>query len=277
MNILPILNFHGVSKTFTARKNNTQMPKQDTVTYFSDLKADLYRISSKKQIPAVILIHGGFWSKGDRTELSDFATKLAKNDFLAMTVDYHLLPKYSQQAQTNDITNAIWWLRENSKKFGINPNKIGIIGLSAGGYHAAWVATHDKINSNGTRSIPNAAISVCGPWDLTNVPENSVKLVEEFCAGVAQSNSSPLYAMSKSMPPVLLIHGDADEIVPVSQSISAYKKLKLLHCKCHLAVIPNGGHIFPQDGNYLKAMKISINFLKRVFSKAISCGKSQVI
>lgn len=127
-----------------------------TLPYSSELQSDLFSTISKKQVPAVILIHGGYWSIGNRKELSDFATKLANNGFLAMTIDYHLLPQYRQPTQTNDITNAIWWLRENSKKFGINPNKIGVVGISAGGYLAAWAGTHDEINSNGTHSCPNS-------------------------------------------------------------------------------------------------------------------------
>lgn len=237
-----------------------------TITYSSGLQADLFSIHSKKPIPAVILIHGGYWSAGNRKELSDFATKLAKNGFLAMTVDYHLLPQYSQQVQTNDIIDAVWWLRENSKQLGINPSKIGVVGLSSGGYLAAWAATHDKINSNGLHSIPNAAVSLYGPWDLTKEAEKEasqdlVKLVERFCSGQNRKTASPLYAISNSMPPVLLIHGDADKIVPVSQSINAYKKLKLLHCKCKLVIVHKDGHCFPNTKSYFNAMNISTKFL----------------
>ena len=239
-----------------------------TVTYATDLQADIFKIPIKKIVPAVILIHGGYWSAGNRSELSDFATKLAQNGFLAMTIDYHLLPKYSQTKQTEDITNAIWWLRENNEELGINSSKIGVVGLSSGGYLAAWAATHDRVNSKGTHSIPNAVVSLYGPWDLTNsgiskVPESN-QLVEQFCAGQDREAVSPLYVISYPMPPVLLIHGDADKIVPVSQSINAYNKLKSLHCKCKLIIVHNDGHCFPNTPSYFNAMNHSVKFLNKV-------------
>lgn len=240
--------------------------KLQTVTYSCELQADLFSIPSKKIVPAVILIHGGYWTKGNREELSDFAAKLAEKGFLAMTIDHHLLPEYSQQTQTNDIINAIWWLRENSKRLGINPSKIGVVGISSGGYLAAWAATHDKVNLDGLHSLPNAAVSIYGPWDLSEdaekeVSQDLIKLVEKFCDGQNRKTVSPLYAISSLTPPMLLIHGDADKIVPVSQSINAYNKLKSSHCKCKLVIAHNNGHCFPNTKSYFNAMNISIKFL----------------
>lgn len=239
-----------------------------TITYATDLQADLFKIPAKKLVPAVILIHGGYWSAGNRTELSDFASKLAQNGFLAMTIDYHLLPKYSQAKQTGDITDAMWWLRENSEKLGVDSSRIGVVGISSGAYLAAWAITHDKCNSNGTHSRPNAMVSLYGPWDLTNsgineVPE-SVPLVEQFCAGQDRNVLSPLYSISYPMPPVLLIHGDADKIVPMSQSINAYKQIKSVHGKCKLIIVHNDGHCFPNTYSYFSAMTHSVKFLSHI-------------
>lgn len=239
-----------------------------TVNYTNDLKADLFRIPSDKEVPAVILIHGGYWSAGSRKELSDFAAKLANKGYLAMTIDYHLLPKYKQATQTEDATKAIWWLRENSKKLGVNPNKIGVVGVSAGGYLAAWTATHDK-ERNGTHSRPNAVISVCGPWDLSKeaekeISKNGIKLVKAFCKGEDRKLASPQYSITSSVPPVLLIHGDADTTVPVSQSIKAHKQLQAQHCNSELIIVPNDKHIAPNSPTYFIAIDKSIDFLDKI-------------
>jgi len=239
-----------------------------TITYATNLQADLFKIPTTKIVPAVVLIHGGYWSMGNRSELADFAEKLAKNGFLAMTIDYRLLPKYSQAAQTEDITNAIWWLRENSEKLGVDPSRVGVVGLSSGGYLAAWAITHDKCDSKGIHSRPNAMVGLYGPWDLTNsgikkVPESN-QLVEQFCAGQDRKTLSPLYSISYPMPPVLLIHGDADKIVPVSQSINAYKQIKSVHGKCKLIIVHNDGHCFPNTDSYFNAMNHSVKFLNHV-------------
>lgn len=240
-----------------------------TATYYSDLQADLFSLPSEQQMPSVIIIHGGYWMRGDKKELSDFAAKLAENGYLVMNINYHLLPKYTQQAQTDDITNAIWWLRENSETLGINPSKIGVVGISSGGYLTAWAATHDSVNKNGTHSLPNAAVSLYGPWDLTKeaekeIPEDSVKLVESFCAGQDRQIASPLYSISSSVPPVLLVHGDADKIVPVSQSLHAYQKLKEDHCDCKLVIVHKAGHCFPQTKSYFNAINMSVKFFNKV-------------
>lgn len=240
-----------------------------SVTYYKDLNADLFSTESSKPMPAVILIHGGYWSAGKRQELSDFATKLVKNGYLAMTVDYHLLPQYGQKEQATDVTNAIWWLRENSKTLKINPSKIGVVGISAGGYHVAWLATHDEINKNGIHSRPNAAVSICGPWDLSkdaekNMSIDSLKVLESFCTGCDRTTASPQSSISSSVPPMLIIHGDADTIVPVSQSINAYRKLKTEHCNSKLVIVHNQNHYFPNTPSYFNAMDKSIKFLNKV-------------
>lgn len=241
--------------------------KPQTVSYESGLQADLFKLHKKKTVPAVILIHGGYWQAGKRYELNDFANKLAKKGFLAMTIDYHLLPKYNQTVQTDDITNAIWWLRENSKTLGVDPSRIGVVGISSGGYLAAWASTHDKCNINGTHSRPNAMVSLYGPWDLTDsgikeVPE-SIPLVEKFCAGQDRKNASPLYSITYPMPPVLLIHGDADKIVPFSQSVNACKQIRLVHGKCKFIIVHNDGHCFVNTPSYFNAMNHSIKFLSQ--------------
>lgn len=254
------LSFHSFSES---KEINIQIK---TVNYADGLQADLFKISSKKLAPAVILIHGGYWCGGTRKDLSDFATKLAKNGYVAMNVDYHILPQYNQKFQTTDITDAIWWLRGNSKKLGINPSKIAVVGISSGAYLAAWAATHDKINSKKIHSRPNAVVSLYGPWNLTDEAEKgicqeSVKLVKQFCAGEDRKTASPLYSISPATPPVLLVHGSADTIVPASQSIEAYEKLKSQHCKCKLVIEPDVGHCCPNTESYFNAIKISINFL----------------
>lgn len=239
-----------------------------TVDYTNDLQADLYSVPSAKEVPAVILIHGGYWSAGSRKELSDFAAMLADKGYLAMTIDYHLLPKYKQATQTEDATKAILWLRENSKKLGVNPNKIGVVGISAGGYLAAWTATHDKESPNGIHSRPNAVVSVCGPWNLSKevekeISKDAAKLVKAFCQGEDRKLASPQYSITSSVPPVLLIHGDADKIVPVSQSINAHKQLQAQHCNSELIIVPNDNHISPNTPTYSIAMNKSIDFLDR--------------
>lgn len=110
-------------------------------------KADLYfplEMSADKRRPAVVIIHGGGWSGGKRDAAREIniGSTLARNGYIGMSIDYKL--SYDKQAvwATNlwDCKTAVRWLRVNAEKLGIDPDRIGVIGASAGGRPAAMVA-----------------------------------------------------------------------------------------------------------------------------------------
>lgn len=96
---------------------------------------------AKQTRPAVLLIHGGGWKSGDKSQNYDQAIKLAENGYVAITVEYRMSLEAKYPAAVLDVKAAVQWIRKNAKKYHINPNQIAAMGFSAGGQLAALLAT----------------------------------------------------------------------------------------------------------------------------------------
>ncbi len=109
-------------------------------------KADLYlpKLEKGQRAPAVLMIHGGGWSGGDKRAGREIniGTNLALKGFVAMSIDYALSRNGSVTWPQNlhDCKTAVRWLRKNADRLQIDPDRIGVIGGSAGGHLAAMVA-----------------------------------------------------------------------------------------------------------------------------------------
>ena len=112
---------------------------REAISYASresgDLKADLY-LPNVALAPAIVLIHGGGWIRGKRTEMNNIAKTLAKHGYAVLNIDYRLAPEHRFPAQIEDCRQAVKWLRDNAKNLGIDANKIGSFGYSAGAHLA---------------------------------------------------------------------------------------------------------------------------------------------
>ncbi|MCE9564575.1 MAG: alpha/beta hydrolase [Planctomycetes bacterium] len=124
--------------------------------------------------PAVVVIHGGGWSAGDRGQGAFIAELQAQAGYVAATIDYRLAPAHRFPAQIEDCKASVRWLRANAKKYKIDPERIGAIGFSAGGHLACLLGTttkDDGFDGDGgsaeQSSAVRAVVSVAGPTDLT--------------------------------------------------------------------------------------------------------------
>ncbi|MDX1695938.1 MAG: alpha/beta hydrolase, partial [Ketobacteraceae bacterium] len=148
--------------------------------------------------PAVVIIHGGSFSGGDMIELAAYADEAVKRDYVAVNINYRLLPadedatNYSWPAALQDVKCAIRYVRANAGSFNIDVNRIGVMGHSAGGYLAtmlgltgqADVAAFDDVGQYPGRDDSVAAlVSIAAPLDLIDAYEhlrNTVILDPEF-------------------------------------------------------------------------------------------------
>ncbi|GAB3940799.1 hypothetical protein GCM10028805_03160 [Spirosoma harenae] len=97
--------------------------------------------TSEKVHPAIILIHGGGWRSGDRSHNNPLAGQLAAKGFVSMPVEYRLSTEALYPAGVQDVKAAIRWVRANARQYAIDPNRIAVLGFSAGGQLAALVGT----------------------------------------------------------------------------------------------------------------------------------------
>lgn len=105
----------------------------------------------KDKLPAVILIHGGGWRSGNKSMQHPMAAELAANNYIAVTVEYRLSPEAKYPAGIFDLKNAVKWIRRNAPDYGINENKIVVLGCSAGGTLSVLLG-----NTNGNKKFEEA-------------------------------------------------------------------------------------------------------------------------
>ncbi|MCG6155010.1 SMP-30/gluconolactonase/LRE family protein [Rubinisphaera margarita] len=138
------------------------------------LLADLFVPTAASQNPAVIVVHGGGWVKGDKTKFRAMAIALAERGYTTMAIEYRLGGEEKFPAASHDCSAAVRFLRAHAEQFRINPDQIGAIGGSAGGHLVGLMATGSDVSelqgSGGWNDQPSrlqAAIVMAGPLEMT--------------------------------------------------------------------------------------------------------------
>ncbi len=212
-----------------------------------ELKLDLYEPASrKKPVPALVFIHGGGWSGGDRAVYKYYTVIYAQKGYVAATISYRFSGEAPFPAQLEDAACAVRWLRANAAAHGIDPEKIAIIGGSAGGHLAMMVGYSgdgkglERTGGNaGVSSRVQAVVDCYGPYDLTTPFAQKADVVRKLVGGKSYAEAPDLYRkaspsslISKDAPPTLILHGTLDETVPIEQSDALAARLKELGVPC---------------------------------------------
>jgi acetyl esterase/lipase len=211
--------------------------------------------------PAVLWIHGGGWEMGDKNGNSG-AKFLANEGFVTASLSYRLSGESPFPAAIEDCKCAIRFLRKNALNYGINPDRIGVAGSSAGGHLAELVATADRnAGLEGTGGWQNvsskvqAVTSYYGVSDFTaRFPRETDQFIEKFLRGTEKEKAqlyrkaSPIFYVSKDDPPLLIVHGDKDNSVPFDQSVRMIEAYRRLGLHVELIAVKNAGHDFEQIG-----------------------------
>jgi len=220
-----------------------------------------------KAMPAVIRIHGGAWAQGarglpDNPAADKLCTALAQHGYFVADIQYRLAPANKFPAAVQDCKCAVRWLRENAGKLSVDADHIGAVGSSAGGHLALMLACADDKSLEGSgghaaaSSRIQAACSWYGPTDFmaAETPDLFRKGVAGWVGGTLEQErdqfrqASPISYVSKDSPPILLIHGEQDLAVPISQSEAMLAKLKAAGAEATLLRVKNAGHDFKANG-----------------------------
>lgn len=219
------------------------------------------------RLPALVWIHGGGWETGDkRGGFSDtFGPMLAAAGFVFVSVNYRLSDQAIFPAQLHDVKAAVRWVRANAGALGIDPERIGVWGHSAGGHLTALVGTTGDLpelegesGTPGVSSRVQAAMPLSPATDFRVIPPGwpyveprraTEKLVggplEERAELVRMAN--PSTHAGPGMPPFQIVHGAADGVVPVEQAIALYEALVAAKCDVSLEVLPGADHWFASE------------------------------
>lgn len=229
------------------------------VTYCSvngiDLKMDVYYPKTITP-PSVglIYIHGGGWTGGDKDEgigMSDML-ELNARGYVTFSINYRLAPQTKIQNQIEDVKCAVRSIRANAAHYGIDPKKIGAWGSSAGGHLVSLLGTaDDKEFASGMyldqSSRVQAVTDMFGPTDLEKLIGNNARAADGLFGVKAMTDSivanlNPIRHVSKDDPPFLIMHGDQDTVVPLSQSQIFYEALKAGGVNVSFIVVKNAEH-----------------------------------
>lgn len=209
--------------------------------------------------PAVLCIHGGGFRAGNRESYDRLVLRLAEEGYVTATVTYRLAPKYQFPAAVHDVKAAVRFLRAHAKDYGIDPDRIGVTGGSAGGHLAQFLAVTggvDQFEGEGNPGVSSrvaCVVNVYGPSDFTKSYGKSVDAAQVLplwlggdltTALPKHIQSSPLNWVTPEAAPTLCIHGTEDKYVAHEQAVWMVDRLKSCGVEAELLTLPGAGHGF---------------------------------
>jgi len=209
-----------------------------------NLRCDVYRPPTDASgRAAVLVIHGGGWQEGDRSQLQGYATQLARRGLVAVACEYRLSGEAHWPAQREDVATVLRWMRDAKDDLGIDPQRIAALGVSAGGHLALMLAAEQAVA---------AVVALYPPARLAPGEEGDAAslLLGPGANAEAFRQASPLIQVRTGFPPTLLIHGDADDLVPAQDSIDLYRRLRELGSAAELHVFSGAPHAFDVEPDY---------------------------
>ncbi|MEH7117778.1 alpha/beta hydrolase [Neobacillus vireti] len=246
------------------------------------LMADLYLPKDKNEpVPVIIWLHGGGWRFGDRKLGPDFTRFFASKGFAMVSIDYHLSDESIFPAPLYDVKTAVRWVKTIAGEYGIDANKVGLWGSSAGGHLAALAVTTENNQFIGESPLyPNmtsevqAVVIGYGPIDFLQIDEQreldgireqdpeSVQIPKDKKTSDPDSfeslflgapilecpervrEANPMTYAKSGLPPTLIMHGLSDIAVPARQSELFYQSLAAKGNEVSLYLIKGLGHGF---------------------------------
>lgn len=204
---------------------------------------------------AILLLHGGGWMNGDRSQLRGYGIQLARYGFVCVCSEYRLSGESAWPAQAHDVKAALRWLRANAARLGVDPARICVSGNSAGAHLALMLGALRDGELEGDGGNPGvssqcaAVVAIYPPTQLrVTHPEDPIgRLLGGNVAREIEDEASPLAYARADFPPTMLIHGNADTIVPVQASFEMYGALAKAGASVELHIYDGVPHAFDTD------------------------------
>jgi acetyl esterase/lipase len=247
-----------------------------------ELALDLYLPDhAPSSVPLVVWVHGGAWRTGSKADSP--VARLVGRGYAAASVGYRLSQEATFPAQIHDCKAAVRWLRARARRYGLNPERVGAWGASAGGHLVALLGTSERIEAlegeEGVLGYSSAVQAVCdffgptdflhmddlrgeNPHDAPDSPESQLLggPIREHPDRVAFAN--PITYVRAGVPPFLIVHGDQDRTVLPNQSEMLHRALLEVGGEVTYHVVHGAGHGF---GSAPAAQRAEIDALVDAF------------
>jgi acetyl esterase/lipase len=260
-----------------------QVEIQENVVFGStgerDLHCDIYFPPLKKTaMPSILLLHGGAWFRGDKSQLKAYAIQLARYGFVCVCSEYRLLGEAIWPAQIFDAKAAVRWMRANANTLSIDPEKICVSGNSAGGHLAlvlggsAGLAELEGVGGNAEFSSSVKAVSAIyapGEIKIEHNPMIIGALLGKDAGIKEELQASPSTYVNDVYPPTILVHGSKDELVPHESSWRLYHLMEEHNVPAELHLYQGLPHAFDMNRDYYRqiADMITLFFNRHVVNK----------
>lgn len=231
---------------------------------------DIYQPQQgKAPRPVLMQIHGGSWTSGQKSDGMSYidAPVLLERGFVVVSIDYRMAPQFQFPTMIEDTKCAVRYLRANAARYGIDPQRIGVWGNSAGGHLASLLGTADPSAGFDSgqyleqSSRVQAVVDINGPADLAALLRGATgaRVLAFENTPAALQNASPVTYISPDDPPFLILHGDSDATVPLKQSQDFNTKLLAGGVESRLVVIKNASHLFEPVGGDIVPSRAEIS------------------
>jgi acetyl esterase len=241
------------------------------------LTLDVHVPDGSGLFPAAILVHGGGWVAGDKQQYITYLFQpLSDAGFAWFSINYRLAPQFKFPSDAEDVEQAVRWVKANAAKYRVDPDRIALIGESAGGHLVSYVGARQQ---PGTRVA--AVVSMYGVHDFISAAiawkPIPTEILQLFGVSAVDADSaprlikaSPVTYIKKDMPPFLLMHGSKDEDVPYQQSVEMCAKMRQAGARCELITLegaPHGMDHWEPHPEFLWYKKAIVDWLHKTLAK----------
>jgi len=206
---------------------------------------DIYRPDKAAgTLPVVVFFYGGSWDSGSKGEYLFAATSLARSGLLVVVPDYRLYPQVQYPRFLEDCATAVVWTTRHAAAYGGDPGNLFLMGHSAGAYNVAMLTLEPALlaAAGGSRDALRGTVTLAGPFDFLPLVDPEVKAV--FAPANADLTvTQPISHADGHNPPMLLLHGTADDTVYARNTTHLYDRIRAAGGPVEEKLYPDIGHI----------------------------------
>ena len=207
-------------------------------------RPDVGQPRTREAAPVVVIVYGGSWNSGRKEDYSFLGKAFAARGFVAMVIDYRLVPEVRFPKFLDDCALATHWAHTHAAAFGGDPQRVFLLGHSAGAYNAAMIALDGRyLTAAGSRpSIIRGVAALAGPFDF--LPLDVASTQAAFGAAADLNQTQPVNFASSAAPPMFLATGDDDDddTVKPRNTRALAQKLTAAGAKVTVKTYPGIGH-----------------------------------